>query len=65
MLDLLERIQASEQEINTHLETVHACQIDGNLMLVEMTTWITILSLCEHVFSALKATGGYWISTMR
>lgn len=50
MLDLLERIQASEQEINTHLETIHACQIDGNLMLVEMTTWITILRLVSMSF---------------
>lgn len=49
MLDLLERIQASEQEINTHLETIHACQIDGNL-LVEMTTWITILRLVSMSF---------------
>ncbi|XP_051262513.1 sister chromatid cohesion protein DCC1 isoform X3 [Dicentrarchus labrax] len=29
MEDLLERIQASEEEIKTHLETIHACQIDG------------------------------------
>ncbi|RVE62366.1 hypothetical protein OJAV_G00156490 [Oryzias javanicus] len=29
MEDLLERIQASEQEIKTHLEVIHACQIDG------------------------------------
>ncbi|KAM4633249.1 sister chromatid cohesion protein DCC1 [Polymixia lowei] len=29
MLDLLERIQASEEEIQTHLKTIHACQIDG------------------------------------
>ncbi|CAN9514019.1 unnamed protein product [Ophioblennius macclurei] len=27
--DLLERIQASEEEIKTHLETIHACEIDG------------------------------------
>lgn len=27
--DLLERIQASEEEIKTQLETIHACQIDG------------------------------------
>ncbi|XP_072250719.1 sister chromatid cohesion protein DCC1 [Leuresthes tenuis] len=27
--DLLERIQASEEEIKSHLETIHACQIDG------------------------------------
>lgn len=32
MQDLLERIQASEEEIKTHLENIHACQIDGNLM---------------------------------
>ncbi|XP_053182521.1 sister chromatid cohesion protein DCC1 [Scomber japonicus] len=29
MQDLLEKIQASEEEIQTHLETIHACQIDG------------------------------------
>lgn len=31
MQDLLERIQASEEEIKTHLEIIHACQIDGKL----------------------------------
>ncbi|XP_017265280.1 sister chromatid cohesion protein DCC1 [Kryptolebias marmoratus] len=29
MQDLLERIQASEEEIKDHLEIIHACQIDG------------------------------------
>ncbi|XP_012707485.2 sister chromatid cohesion protein DCC1 [Fundulus heteroclitus] len=29
MADLLERIQASEEELKTHLETTHACQIEG------------------------------------
>lgn len=29
MMDLLERIQASEEEIKAHLKTLHACQIDG------------------------------------
>ncbi|CAL8248456.1 unnamed protein product [Lota lota] len=29
MLDLLERIQASEQEILAQLQTIHACQVDG------------------------------------
>ncbi|KAF7665185.1 hypothetical protein LDENG_00152080 [Lucifuga dentata] len=29
MLDLLDRIQASEEEIQAHLQTIHACQIDG------------------------------------
>ncbi|KAM4568290.1 sister chromatid cohesion protein DCC1 [Fundulus diaphanus] len=29
MEDLLERIQASEEELKTHLETIHACQIEG------------------------------------
>lgn len=29
MQDLLERIQASEEELKAHLETIHACQIDG------------------------------------
>lgn len=31
MQDLLDRIQASEVEIKDHLETIHACQIDGNI----------------------------------
>lgn len=31
MQDLLERIQASEEEMETHLGTIHACQIDGKL----------------------------------
>ncbi|KAK0151862.1 Sister chromatid cohesion protein DCC1 [Merluccius polli] len=29
MLDLLERIQASEEEIQAQLQTIHACQVDG------------------------------------
>ncbi|XP_032413679.1 sister chromatid cohesion protein DCC1 [Xiphophorus hellerii] len=29
MEDLLERIQASEEELKNHLETIHACRIDG------------------------------------
>ncbi|XP_071757714.1 sister chromatid cohesion protein DCC1 [Centroberyx gerrardi] len=29
MLDLLEKIQASEEEIQTNLQTIHACYIDG------------------------------------
>lgn len=29
MQDLLERIQASEEELKAHLEAIHACQIDG------------------------------------
>lgn len=29
MSDLLERIQASEEEIKAHLQTIHACEIDG------------------------------------
>ncbi|KAK5606766.1 Sister chromatid cohesion protein DCC1 [Crenichthys baileyi] len=29
MEDLLERIQASEEELKTHMETIHACQIKG------------------------------------
>ena len=31
MLDLLERIQASEQELLAQLETIHACQVDGKM----------------------------------
>ncbi|XP_037308785.1 sister chromatid cohesion protein DCC1 isoform X1 [Pungitius pungitius] len=29
MQDLLDRIQSSEEELKTHLKTIHACQIDG------------------------------------
>lgn len=29
MMDLLERIQASEEEIKAHLKIIHACEIDG------------------------------------
>ncbi|XP_062320845.1 sister chromatid cohesion protein DCC1 [Osmerus eperlanus] len=29
MMDLLERIQASEEEIKAQLKTIHACEIDG------------------------------------
>uniref|UniRef100_A0A3Q4B2I0 Sister chromatid cohesion protein DCC1 n=1 Tax=Mola mola TaxID=94237 RepID=A0A3Q4B2I0_MOLML len=35
MQDLLERIQASEEEIKAHLPTIHACQIDGYWRLLE------------------------------
>lgn len=31
MQDLLDSIQASEKELKTHLEAIHACQIDGKL----------------------------------
>lgn len=33
MQDLLDRIQASEEELMSHLETIHACQIDGKYFL--------------------------------
>lgn len=36
MQDLLESIQASEEEITTHLETIHACRIDGKLRFVKI-----------------------------
>ncbi|XP_076016924.1 sister chromatid cohesion protein DCC1 isoform X2 [Genypterus blacodes] len=29
MMDLLDKIQASEEELQAHLQTMHACQIDG------------------------------------
>ena len=29
MQDLLDRIQASEEELKANLETIHACQMDG------------------------------------
>lgn len=32
MDDLLERIQASREEIEAHLQIVHACEIEGELM---------------------------------
>ncbi|CAJ1062079.1 sister chromatid cohesion protein DCC1 [Xyrichtys novacula] len=35
MQDLLERIQASEEEIKTHLETINACQLDGYWRMLE------------------------------
>ncbi|TNN02368.1 hypothetical protein fugu_009855 [Takifugu bimaculatus] len=43
MLDLLERIQASEQEINTHLETIHACQIDGYWRILDFDYEMKVL----------------------
>lgn len=33
MQDLFDRIQASEEELMSHLETIHACQIDGKYFL--------------------------------
>lgn len=35
MEDLLDRIQASEEELMSHLETIHACQIDGYWRMLE------------------------------
>ncbi|XP_068616496.1 sister chromatid cohesion protein DCC1 [Brachionichthys hirsutus] len=35
MQDLLERVQASEEEIKTYLEAIHACQIDGHWCILE------------------------------
>lgn len=32
MDDLLERIQASKEELEAHLQNVHACKIDGKLI---------------------------------
>lgn len=46
MLDLLERIQASEEEIKTHLETIHACQIDGYWRLLDFDYEMKLL---DHV----------------
>lgn len=37
MEDLLERIQASEEEIKIHLETNHACQVEGSVTLYMYT----------------------------
>ena len=31
MQDLLERVQASEEEIKAYLSNIHACQIEGKL----------------------------------
>ncbi|XP_061574273.1 sister chromatid cohesion protein DCC1 [Cololabis saira] len=43
MQDLLERIQASEEEIKTHLETLHACQIDGYWRVLDFDYEIKLL----------------------
>lgn len=66
MQDLLERIQASEEEIITNLNTINACQIDGNLTWVFMNDPLdTYSTISDYIFSVLKAIGGYWILTMR
>ncbi|XP_056142696.1 sister chromatid cohesion protein DCC1 [Lampris incognitus] len=44
MLDLLERIQASEEEIQTHLQAIHACQIDGYWRVLDFDYEIKLLS---------------------
>ncbi|XP_074538755.1 sister chromatid cohesion protein DCC1 [Halichoeres trimaculatus] len=41
--DLLERIQASEEEIKTHLEAINACQIDGYWRVLEFDYEMKVL----------------------
>ncbi|KAF6725404.1 Sister chromatid cohesion protein DCC1 [Oryzias melastigma] len=43
MEDLLERIQASEQEIKSQLEVIHACQIDGYWRVLDFDYEIKLL----------------------
>lgn len=59
MQDLLDRIQASEEELMSHLETIHACQIDGkyflflhnNSMLMNWTFFTKILSPVSRILA--------------
>lgn len=43
MMDLLESIQASEEEIKTHLQTIHACQLDGYWRVLEFDYEVKLL----------------------
>lgn len=43
MLDLLERIQASEEEIKDHLGIIHACEIDGYWRLLDFDYEMKVL----------------------
>ncbi|XP_029308198.1 sister chromatid cohesion protein DCC1 [Cottoperca gobio] len=42
--DLLETIQASEEELKTNLETIHACQIDGYWRMLDFDYEMKLLS---------------------
>lgn len=44
MEDLLERIQASEEELRGHLVTIHACQIDGYWRLLDFDYEMKLLA---------------------
>ncbi|XP_072535191.1 sister chromatid cohesion protein DCC1 [Salminus brasiliensis] len=43
MEDLLERIQASREELEAHLHTIHACEIDGYWRLLEFDYELKLL----------------------
>lgn len=43
MEDLLDRIQASEKEIISQLQNIHACEIDGKLGLRPGTSCQSVL----------------------
>ncbi|XP_042346565.1 sister chromatid cohesion protein DCC1 [Plectropomus leopardus] len=52
MQDLLEKIQASEQELKTNLETIHACQIDGYWRVLDFDYEMKLLGhVCQLVDS--------------
>lgn len=66
MQDLLERIQASEVEIKDHLETIHACQIDGKVIRLPPDSRFSCFAspYVEYLF-LLQDTGECWTLTTR
>ncbi|KAJ3598083.1 hypothetical protein NHX12_001597 [Muraenolepis orangiensis] len=43
MLDLLERIQASEEELQAQLQTIHACLVDGYWRMLDFDYEMTLM----------------------
>lgn len=60
MEDLLESIQASEEELKTSLEAIHACQIDGKQghFLIKTTHVVVV----QVVFAAKPQIGATLLS---
>lgn len=61
MQDLLDRIQASEEELMSHLETIHACQIDGKYFLFfhhgMLMNWTSFTKISSPVSRLLADAG--------
>lgn len=60
MEDLLERIQASEQEIKSQLEVIHACQIDGIVLFFLSDPFFFYKIPVDVLVGCLFFPPGYW-----